>query len=220
MILAAGRGKRMMPLTQDLPKPLLKVAGKSLLVHHLERLQEQGFRHVVINLDYLGEKIRKAIGDGEQYDLNVVYSDESASGALETAGGIVNALPLLKSDPFLVINGDIYTDYPFSELLKPMQGLARLVMVENPPHNPHGDFKLDAQNSYLQVADSGYTFSGIAIYQKELFMGLPETVRALAPLLREGIAQGKIEGVLYQGQWHDIGTPARLAEIDKSPLSN
>jgi len=221
MILAAGHGKRMLPLTASTPKPLLKVGGMSLIEHHLQRLSDMGFRHVVINIAYLGQMIVDALGDGGRYQLEIDYSDETRSGALETAGGICQALPLLRSDSFLVINADIFTDFPFPALLDPpLLDAARVVIVPNPEHNPSGDFGISPEGKLqTQQADQNYTFSGIAHYQKSFFRThadnrLGQSPLPLAPLLADGAVAQKIEARLYQGVWHDIGTPARLNALN------
>lgn len=217
MILAAGLGTRMRPLTDSLPKPLLEAGGKALIEHHLLKLAAGGITDVVINHFYLGEKIEQALGDGSAYGVRIQYSREAAR--LETAGGIIKALPLLGQSSFIVINSDIWTDYSFSSM-QPVDGvstLARLVMVNNPEHNPRGDFHLGA-NAQLQefvTADSrALTFSGISVLHSNLFKDLPEEPRALAPLLRSAIAAGKVAGEHYTGRWFDIGTPERLCELD------
>ena len=222
VLLAAGHGKRMRELTETTPKPLLKVGELSLIEHHLVRLAQQGFQNIVINLAYLADQIQDRLGDGSHYGLKILYSDESATGALETAGGIRHALHLIDSDPFIVINADIWTDYPFADLLKDFCGTARLVMVENPAHNQAGDFSVAADSSRLQiVSDSNqtHTFSGIAIYHKASFEKLAPGPRPLAPVLRKLIAQQDLDGEVFEGLWQDIGTPERLAEINRAYLA-
>ena len=220
VLLAAGQGKRMRPLTENTPKPLLKVGQYSLVEHHLFRLAKQGFKNIVINLDYLGHKIQQQLGNGNNYDLNIHYSDESVTGALETAGGLKKALPLINSDPFLVVNADIWTDYPFNRFLMPLKNsAARLLMVNNPEHNASGDFSFQKDNSLLTKAASTslktYTYSGIGLYKKSVFTNLPEGKLALGPVLYQLISTQQLEGELYQGQWSDIGTPERLAKINQ-----
>lgn len=212
MILAAGRGERMRPLTDTLPKPLLKVGGKMLIEYHLEKLKTAQVTDVVINHAWLGEKIEQALGDGSRYGLNITYSAETE--ALETAGGIVNALPLLGSNPFIVINGDIFCEVDFSNLLAPISGLAHLILVDNPEHNNDGDFAVSASGSVNQTGDNKLTFSGIGIYHPDLFKSKPQGKRALAPVLREAMDNHLVTGSHYQGIWHDIGTPERLTELD------
>ncbi|MCW9023242.1 MAG: nucleotidyltransferase family protein [Gammaproteobacteria bacterium] len=212
MILAAGRGERMRPLTDHTPKPLLEVGGQALIEYHLQALSRAGINEVIINHAWLGEQIVTHLGDGKRYGVSIQYSHESPI-ALETAGGIIQVLPLLGKDPFVVINGDIWCDYPVAQLLKEPEGLAHLVLVDNPEHNPEGDFALD--NS--QVTENGptkFTFSGIGLYRPELFAGLEAGARPLAPLLRQAMQQGRVTGEYYQGRWFDIGTPERLQELD------
>ena len=218
MLLAAGHGKRMLPLTKNTPKPLLKVNGKPLIEHHLVNLAQYGFRNIIINTAYLGNHVVDALGDGSQFGLNILYSDESASGALETAGGIKRALPLIGSDIFLVVNADIWTDYPFPQLLEGAAKVPKLVMVANPSHNPSGDFALSSQSGLLEIPHAdvpSYTYSGIALYHQAMFADLPAGPQALAPVFKQLIEQQKLSGELYQGVWHDIGTPQRLAEINR-----
>lgn len=211
MILAAGRGQRMMPLTADTPKPLLKVIGKSLIVWHIERLAKAGFKELVINHAYLGQQIEEALGDGSQWGVSIQYSPEVT--ALETAGGIANALPVLGDAPFLVVNGDVFSDMDFLQRLH-SPNVAHLVMVDNPPQHQHGDFLL--QENKLQVeGDLKLTFSGVGVYSPALFEGVVKGEGAkLAPLLIEAMTKGLVSGEHYQGVWHDIGTPERLAQID------
>ena len=212
MILAAGRGERMRPLTDSTPKPLLKVAGKMLIEYHLEKLKAAQITEVVINHAWLGEKIEKALGDGSRYGLNIHYSAETE--ALETAGGIVNALPIIDDDEFIVINGDIFCDYDISELPSVLTGLAHLVLVNNPLHNPNGDFALTTSGTVEQSGENKLTFSGIGVYHSDLFVGLQNTKQALAPILRQAMDQHQVTGESYQGVWHDIGTSKRLNELD------
>lgn len=223
MLLAAGEGRRMLPLTRSTPKPLLKVGQYSLIEHHLRRLHLLGFRHVVINIAYLAQKIQHQLGDGSQFNLKIDYSDESHTGALETAGGIVNALPTLESDPFLVVNADIWTDFDFSSLLQPMSGKGRLVLVPNPDHHPEGDFCV-ADNGALHLknhaSSNSYTFSGIALYRKSIFAGLGNGKRPLAPILRAHIQNNELDAVIHRGLWTDVGTPERLNEINRRQLKS
>ena len=214
LILSAGRGERMRPLTDDTPKPLLRAGDRALIEYHLDALALAGIRDIVINLSHLGEQIRAALGDGKHYDVNIVYSDEGPR-ALETGGGIFKALPHLGSAPFLVVNGDIWTDYPYCELPVQPAGLAHLVMVSNPIHHPQGDFVLEHGMLYDKPEDTRLTFSGIGVYQPALFADCKPGAFPLAPLLRRAMANGQISGEHYRGEWLDIGTPARLAELDR-----
>jgi len=206
----------MRPLTDVTPKPLLKAGGVPLIVWHIEKLAHQGFKDIVINIAHLGYQIPKALGDGSQWGVHISYSDEQEEGGLESAGGIVKALPLLKDDNFLVINGDIFTAYDFQPNRKLAKGiLAHLILVPNPEHNPQGDFALDGQ----RVIDrKQYTFSGIGYYAPELFKNVQYGKSALAPLLREAMKEGKVTGELYEGQWLDIGTPKRLEDLNLTLL--
>jgi MurNAc alpha-1-phosphate uridylyltransferase len=219
MILAAGRGERMRPLTDTRPKPLLIAGGKTLIEHHIERLAAAGVTELVINHAYLGEQIEAALGDGSRWTLNIRYSPEGT--ALETGGGIRRALPLLGKGPFVVVNGDIWTDYDFSTLPVLYEtDLAHLVLVDNPKHHPEGDFVLDSDmKRVLDTKGAGaLTFSGIGVYRPELFADLgPITGQSafpLAPLLRRAMAAGRVSGEHYQGRWMDIGTPERLLQLD------
>jgi len=212
MVLAAGRGERMRPLTDHTPKPLLAVGGKALIEYHLAALQQAGVEDVVINHAWLGGQIESRLGNGDRYGLRIEYSPE-VPAALETAGGIIQALARLGTDPFIVINGDIWCDYPLQRLPHHPEGLAHLVMVDNPPHNPQGDFCLD--NGSLQAeGESKLTYSGIGVYHPQLFTGLEPGVRPLAPLLNKAMESNQVKGEHYQGHWYDIGTPERLAELD------
>ncbi len=210
MILAAGRGERLRPLTDHTPKPLLEVGGRPLIEHHLVALAAAGFEEVVINLAHLGEQIRARLGDGSAFGLTIHYSEEGAQ-ALETGGGIYQALPLLGDEPFLVVNADIYTDFPFATLRAPMQCLAHLVLVDNPPHHPQGDFHLGPGG---RVNDCGcgprLTFAGIGLYHPALFRGCRPGPFPLAPLLRRAMAADEVTGEHFHGRWVDVGTPERL----------
>ena len=223
VILSAGHGTRMLPLTKNTPKPLLKVGDLSLIEHHLVRIKQQGFENIVINIAYLGEQIRNTLGDGSQYSLNINYSDEADTGALETAGGLKAALPLIKSDPFIVVNADIWTDFDFSKLLKkPLSQQARLVMVPNPPHNPDGDFGIsNIKNEELFLLNNDksskrLTYSGIGLYSKSMFRNIEKGKQALGPILRSFCDQQGIQALVHDGDWKDIGTPERLEEIRQS----
>ncbi len=212
MILAAGRGERMRPLTDHTPKPLLEVAGRRLIEYHIDNLVAAGMTELVINHAHLGEQIETVLGDGSAYGATIQYSAETT--ALETAGGIFNALPLLGDAPFVVVNADVWTDYPFQQLPGSIEGLAHLVLVNNPKHNPQGDFALQG----AQVREDGeqkFTFSGISILRPELFAGCKPGAFPLAPLLRRAMQSGKVSGEHYRGEWCDIGTPERLQQLDQ-----
>lgn len=218
MLLAAGRGERMRPLTDHTPKPLLEAGGKPLIVWHIGKLVRAGITELVINHAHLGAQIEAALGDGSRFGAHIQYSSEAC--ALETAGGIANALPLLGDEPFAVINSDIYCDYDFAHLAGHATALqaggdaAHLVLVDNPEHHPAGDFGLQGG----RVADTAakLTFSGIGIYRPSLFNRIPRGgIAPLAPLLRAQIVLGKVSGEHYRGLWVDVGTPQRLAELDK-----
>ncbi len=212
MILAAGRGERMRPLTDHTPKPLLKVAGKPLIVHTINQLVAAGFTDLVINHAHLGQQIEDVLGDGKQFGATIHYSPEDE--ALETAGGIINALPLLGSEPFLVVNGDIATGFAFAELKKIEVDLIHLVLIDNPPHHLQGDFGLN-RSGWLTNDEPRYTFSGIGLYHPDLFSKAPAGKSKLLPLLHEAIAAKKATGQYYSGFWMDIGTPERLQELDR-----
>lgn len=213
MILAAGRGERLRPLTDQRPKPLIEVGGKSLIVRHLEGLAEAGFESVVINLGWLGEQIPAALGDRTPDGLSIQYSQEPP-GALETAGGIRHALDRLGSQPFLVIAGDILCPYPLKRLkgFSP-SGLAHLVMVDNPTHHPDGDFAL-TEGRLKDNIEPRLTFSGIAVYRPEMFTTLPPGRQPLRPLFNEAVALNQLSGEHYRGYWSDIGTAERLAAAE------
>ena len=212
MILAAGRGERMRPLTDTLPKPLLEVGGKMLIEYHLEKLKAANVTEVVINHAWLGHKIEQALGDGSRYGLNIHYSAENE--ALETAGGILNALPLLNDETFIVINGDIFCDYDFKKLPSSLSGLAHLVLVNNPPQHLQGDFVLTQSGLIEAEGENKLTFSGIGVYHPDLFKGYPQGKQTLAPILRSAMQRHQINGERYAGVWHDVGTPDRLSELD------
>lgn len=214
MILAAGRGERMRPLTDDTPKPLLPVADQPLIIHHLQALRAAGIREIVINTGHLGEQLPAALGDGRAWDVRIVWSPEPPE-ALETGGGIFQALPLLGSEPFLVVNGDVWTDYPFARLPAAPVGLAHLVLVNNPPHHPDGDFALMVDGAVRESGEPRLTFSGISLLRPELFAGCAPGRFPLGPLLRRAMAARQVSGEHYAGGWRDIGTPQRLAELDR-----
>lgn len=214
MILAAGKGERMRPLTLHTPKPLVQAGGKRLIEYHLEALARAGFSDIVINHAWLGQQIERYLGDGAQFGVRIRYSAEGEP--LETGGGIFQALPLLGDEPFLVVNGDIWTDYDFTRLKQPIQGLAHLVMVDNPAHHPSGgDFRLD--DGLLHDAAHGadnLTFSGISVLDPRLFAGCSAGAFKLAPLLREAMARDQVTGEHMTGRWIDVGTLERLAQVE------
>jgi MurNAc alpha-1-phosphate uridylyltransferase len=216
MILAAGRGERMRPLTLSRPKPLLDVGGRALIEHHLQALVAAGFSQVVINLSWLGEQICAALGDGARFGIDIRYSEEGPE-PLETGGGIFRALPLLGPAPFLVLNGDVWTTYPYAALRERWlaRDLAHLVLVPNPAHNERGDFVL--RDGRMREGEEGdrYTFSGIGVYHPSLFDGCRDGIFKLAPLLRAAASAGRVSAELYEGDWLDIGTPERLAALDR-----
>jgi N-acetyl-alpha-D-muramate 1-phosphate uridylyltransferase len=213
MLLAAGRGERMRPLTDTSPKPLLMVAGKPLIVWHLERLALAGFHDVVINLSWLGEMIAATLGDGSRYGLRIAYSREPWP-ALETGGGLLQALPLLGDGPFLLVNGDVFTDIDFATLQIGTNDLAQLVLVPNPEHNPKGDFWLDGEGRIQVEGGQRLTYSGVAILRPELFSGAEPGRFPLLPWLLRSRDAGRLGGQLHAGEWLDIGTPQRLQQLD------
>ncbi|MCF7971134.1 MAG: nucleotidyltransferase family protein [Methylococcaceae bacterium] len=212
MILAAGRGERMRPLTDRTPKPLLKAAGKPLVEYTIESLVKAGITDIVINLAHLGKQLKTYLGDGSQYQAHIQYSDEGEIG-LETAGGIKNALPLLGSAPFIVVNGDIYCDYPWHNLVNKPLDLAHLILVNNPSHHPKGDFALRSGSILTPEGEEKFTFSGIGLYHPDLFAELEPGKSALAPLLKKAMQNQRISGEHYAGFWMDIGTPERLKDL-------
>ncbi|MEE4203790.1 MAG: nucleotidyltransferase family protein [Halieaceae bacterium] len=225
MVLAAGKGERMRPLTDATPKPLLEVGGKPLLAWHFEALASAGYRDVVVNAAYLGQQIIDFCGDGSRWGLDIQMSVEPAP--LETAGGIIEALPLLGGGPFVVLNGDVFTEYPLAQLravpLKPAG--AHLVMVPNPPHNSCGDFALaeacnepfGGQFKHLsQADDASWTYSGLGVYQADFFQHCERGPRPLKPLLDQAIDRGALTGEIWSGVWTDVGTPQRLAALDQT----
>lgn len=212
MVLAAGRGERMRPLTDSVPKPLLAVGGRPLIAWHLAALARAGIREVVVNLSWLGEQIRAALGDGAAFGLAIRYSEEGPV-PLETGGGIFRALPLLGPDPFLVVNGDIFTDFDFAGLQPDTAALAQLVLVPNPPQHPRGDFALSG-TSVVPEGTPRYTYSGIGLYHPELFAGCADGRFPLLPLLKQAITAQRLRGQVHHGQWHDLGTPERLAALN------
>ena len=218
MILAAGRGERMRPLTDNIPKALLAVGGKPLIVRHLEKLAAAGFGQIVINCAHLGGLIEAAVGNGARFGVDIVYSHEAE--ALETAGGIAYALPLLGDAPFAAVNADVFSNYDYAQLARAVERLQRpgpgahLVLVDNPAHNAAGDFAL--REGEVALDGARLTFSGIAAYSPAMFDAVARGAKAkLAPLLRATIAAGRVSGEHFAGCWCDIGTPARLAQLDR-----
>jgi len=210
MILAAGRGERLRPLTDRCPKPLIEVGGKPLITRHIENLAAAGVTALVINLGWLGDRIRGHLGSGEALGVDIAYSQEPP-GALETAGGIVQALPLLGAEPFLVVSADVLSDYRYRRLVnRRPPGLAHLVMVDNPPHHPAGDFAL-RRDRLVRNGERRLTYSGIGVFRPEMFDDLEPGRRALRPVLDRAIEDGRLSGEHYPGLWMDIGTPERLA---------
>ena len=218
MILAAGRGERLRPLTDTTPKALIKVAGKTLIERHLRTIKEAGIEDVVINVSHLGERIRAALGDGRDWGVRIQYSQESEP-ALETAGGICQALPLLGPEPFWAINTDVCTDYQLVAPPLTDNDDAHLVLVDNPPHHPDGDFHLK-DGRILETPGERLTFAGIGLYHPRLFEGCTPGHFPLAPLLRAAAKNGRVRGEHHRGQWLDIGTPERLEQARISLLSN
>ena len=213
MILAAGRGERLRPLTDTVPKPLLDVGGKLLIEHHLEALAASGFREVIINLSHLGDQIRDSLGNGSAWGLNIHYSPEP-QGALGTGGGIKQALPLLGESPFAIINGDVFSSYPLARLRAIKCDHAHLVLVPNPAHNPNGDFEL--QGGYVHSnGQAPYTFSGISVYHPRFFKSAPTGNFSVVPMLQSAMALQRVTGEFYKGVWHDIGTLERLEALRK-----
>jgi MurNAc alpha-1-phosphate uridylyltransferase len=213
MILAAGKGERMRPLTLTTPKPLIRAGGVPLIEYHLRALAAAGFSEIVINHAWLGQQIEDYLGDGSRYGVHIQYSPEGEP--LETGGGIFRALPLLGDEAFVVVNGDIWTDYDFSVLHQPIAGLAHLVLANNPDHHPAGDFQLiDGQVRDAQPDVATLTYSGIAVLHPQLFEGCSAGAFKLAPLLRTAMANGQVSGERLNGQWVDVGTHERLAQAE------
>jgi len=218
MILAAGEGRRMRPLTDHTPKPLLKVAGRTLLEHHIINLRDAGITDLVVNGAYLGEQVKRFCGDGSRWGVNIAFSMESKP--LETAGGIINALPLLGDAPFLVVNGDVYCPYRFGELASTSlpEGCAHIVLVPNPAHNSEGDFSL-LDRKVTHRSDKAWTFSGLGLYTPKFFADCAPGTRPLKPLLDAAIDEDRLSGQVWKGLWTDVGTPERLTLLDRE-LSN
>ncbi|EFF82402.1 N-acetylmuramate alpha-1-phosphate uridylyltransferase MurU [Acinetobacter haemolyticus] len=218
MILAAGLGNRMRPLTLHTPKPLLEVGGKPLIVWHIEKLQQVGVKEIVINTAWLGEKLVAALGDGTQFGVNILWSHEGEG--LETAGGIINALPLLGDQPFILVNGDVWTTMDFASLLDVKLGTkqAHLVLVDNPPQHLKGDFILSNNMAYTfdqEQCGEALTYSGVAVLAPQMFIGLESGKRPLAPLLKEAMLEQQVSAEKMQGIWVDVGTPERLQQLDQ-----
>jgi MurNAc alpha-1-phosphate uridylyltransferase len=215
MILAAGKGERMRPLTLNTPKPLLEAGGRPLIVHQIEKLRAAGFRQLVINHAWLGDKIEARLGDGSRLEVQIDYSREGSP--LETAGGIIRALPLLtgNSDWFLVINGDIWSDFDLGQLTPPADALALLVLTDNPEHHPEGDFHLTPSGRVVSNGPDRLTFAGISLLHRALFEHLPADTRKLGPVLREAMDREQVRGIHHRGHWIDVGTPERLEELDR-----
>ena len=217
MILAAGLGNRMRPLTLHTPKPLLEVGGKPLIVWHIEKLAAIGVTEIVINTAWLGEKLAEALGDGSRFGINILWSHEGEG--LETAGGIINALPLLGDEPFILLNGDVWTTMDFAPLLDIdlKDNLAHLVLVQNPEQHPEGDFTLAAGKAYTfdqQVEGENLTFSGVSVLDPKMFQGLETGKRPIAPLLKAAMQNQQVAASKLVGIWVDVGTPERLTALD------
>lgn len=212
MILAAGKGERMRPLTLTTPKPLIPVSGMPLIEYHIRALAKAGFTELVINHAWLGQQIEDYLGNGQQFGISIQYSAEGEP--LETGGGILKALPLLGEQPFLIVNGDVFCDYPFKQLKHSINHLAHLVLVNNPSHVANGDFGLTQDHIVLNEAVQKYTYSGIAIINPKLFANCTEKTFKLAPLLREAMQQQQVTGELFTGDWVDVGTIERLKQVE------
>lgn len=213
MVLAAGRGERLRPITDALPKPLVPVGGRPLIAWHLEALARAGFHEVIINLSWLGEKLRAALGDGRALGVTIRYSEEGPV-ALETGGGIAHALPLLGAQPFLVVSGDIWTDLDFGAVKLEPDALAHLVLIPNPPHHPRGDFVLQGDRVVLGESQR-LTYGNVGIYRPEFFAGFGSGRFPLLEPLRRAISAGQVRGEVFRGRWRDVGTPQRLADLDR-----
>jgi len=218
MILAAGRGERMRPLTDKMPKSMLEVNGKPLIQYHIENLVQAGIEDIVINHALFGEQIETCLKDGKTLGASITYSAEG-DHPLETAGGIVKALPLLGDNPFITVNADIWTDFPFKKLLCKSDGLsddsAHLILVDNPEHNSKGDFAL-SDEKVINQGDPMLTFSGISVFTPEFFKDCSSGTAPLVPMLRKAISDVRVTGSHYQGWWQDIGTPERLFDLRQS----
>lgn len=215
LIFAAGRGERMRPLTDNVPKPLVKVAGKALIEYSIENLARSGFTDIVINVAYRGRQIIEHCGDGHRWGISIVYSNEGDT-ALETAGGIVKALSMLGNKAFIAVNSDVICDYPLAKLRQLNCDLAHLVMIPNPAHHPMGDFSLEQNGLLAEQGEEKFTFSGIGLYSPELFAGLKAEPLKLRPLFNAAMREQRISAELYLGRWHDIGSPKALAEFERN----
>ncbi|MEH6504594.1 MAG: nucleotidyltransferase family protein [Cycloclasticus sp.] len=211
MILAAGRGERMRQLTDNCPKPLLKIAGRSIIEQLILTLKKQGFSEFVINIAYLGSQIKQALGSGEQWGVEIEYSDEG-DAALETGGGIFKALRLLGDEHFLVVNADVWTDFPYNSLLNKTENKIHLVLINNPPHHPDGDFSLKG-GLVVSPGDKTFTYSGIGVFHPAIFAQEKPGAFPLAPIIRRCISRAEVSGELHEGEWIDVGTPERLADL-------
>lgn len=213
MILAAGKGSRLKPLTDTCPKPLIKVNGTPLIVYHLEKLKAAGFENVIINLHHLGNQIESYLGNGQHWGLNIIYSRENT--LLEVGGGILHALPLLGEHPFLIVNGDIWTDFPFEKINAKPSGTAHLIMVDNPIHNLKGDFAIDNQSRlFKSLHQQQYTYSGISVLSPQLFENCQEKAFRLSVLLEKAMHTHQLTGEYYPGKWTDVGTIERLNQLE------
>jgi len=213
MVLAAGRGERMRPLTDAMPKPLLTAAGRPLIAHVLSALARAGVLDIVINLSWLGERIRATLGDGARYGVRIRYSEEGPV-PLETGGGIVEALPLLGEAPFIVVSGDIWSDFDFRDLELAADADAEIVLVPNPHHHPRGDFALEGDR-VVERASERLTYANIGLYRHEMFRGCAPGRFPLVDVLRRAIAAGRLRGRIHRGEWLNIGTPEQLAALDQ-----
>ena len=213
MLLAAGRGERLRPITDSLPKPLVRVGGRPLIAWHLARLSRAGVREVVINLSWLGDQLRAALGDGGEFGVRISWSEEGPV-PLETGGGILRALPLLAPGPFLVVSADIWTDIDFGRIRIPDESRAHLVLIPNPPHHPRGDFGLE-HGRVVDRENERLTYANVGIYRPELFEGFDCGRFPLLAALKRGMAAREVSGEIHRGAWYDAGTPERLAELEE-----
>ena len=214
MILAAGRGERLRPLTDNIPKPLVPVAGRPIIEYTIDALERAGYKDLIINVAHLGDKIEMCLREANRFNVKISYSREGPVG-LETGGGIFRALPLLGKDPFVVVNGDIFCEFAYQTLAGKPRGLAHIILVPNPDHNPCGDFSLTDGGAVYEGGNQSYTFSGIGIYRPELFEGCKGGKFPLAPILQQAMRRGEVSGEVYQGLWMDLGTLERLHALEK-----